>query len=169
MSTSTATRPESPVEAEALRRGEIVDLLTTAYWMEIETVLNYLAASVNLDGVRAQLISDALRADVQEELGHAQRFAQRLRELDAVVPGSLAFTAEQASLQPAFDQSDAVHVINGVLEAEKAAIAHYRRLIEVCDGVDWVTQDLAVAVLADEEAHRRMFDGYLREYGTDRA
>jgi bacterioferritin len=137
--------------------------------MEIETVMNYLAASANLDGVRARVIADELRADVQAELGHAQRFAQRLRELEAVVPGSVAFAAEQGSLSDAVGRSDLRGVIEGVLDAERAAIGHYRRLIEACEGVDYVTQDLAVTVLADEEAHRRAFEGYLREYDAEQA
>ena len=32
----------------------IVAELTRSYWMELETVLNYLANSTNLDGVRAE-------------------------------------------------------------------------------------------------------------------
>jgi bacterioferritin len=168
MGTSGATQLTSPTGREVPERDEIVELLTMAYWMEIETVMNYLAASANLNGVRAQVIADELRADVQAELGHAQRFAQRLRELDAVVPGSAAFTASQESLNAAVDRSSLRDVIQGVLEAERAAIRHYRRLIEACEGVDYVTQDLAVTVLADEEAHRRAFEGYLREYESDR-
>jgi hypothetical protein len=38
-------------------------------------------------------------------------------------------------------------------EAEHAAIAHCRRLIAACEGVDYVTQELAVAVLAYEKRH----------------
>jgi bacterioferritin len=55
-------------------------------------------------------------------------------------------------------------VIRGVLEAEEGAIAHYRALIEESEGVDWVTQDLAISILGDEEAHRRVFESFLREY-----
>ena len=43
--------------------------------MEIETVMSYMAASVNLDGVRAQEIKESLAEDVEEELGHAKGFA----------------------------------------------------------------------------------------------
>lgn len=32
-------------------RSQIIELLTTAYWMEIETITNYIANSVHLDGV----------------------------------------------------------------------------------------------------------------------
>ena len=39
--------------------------------MELETVMNYIANSINLDGVRAEEIKKALAANVVEELGHA--------------------------------------------------------------------------------------------------
>jgi bacterioferritin len=140
-----------------------VELLTHAYLMEVETVTNYVAASANLDGVEAQEVARALAGDVEEELGHARRLAARLRELNAVVPGSAALRAEQESLQPPEDSTDLLHVIHGVLDAENAGIANYRELIDETDGVDWVTQDLAISILADEEAHRRLFEGFRRE------
>jgi bacterioferritin len=145
-------------------REEIVELLTKAYWMEIETVMSYLAASTNLDGVRAQEIRESLAEDVEEELGHAKEFAARIKELYGVVPGSEAFSAEQSFLQPPEEQVDVVHVIRGVIKAETGAIEHYTRIIEVTDGVDPVTQDMVVAILRDEQGHRRLFEGFLREY-----
>ena len=60
-------------DANSAKREEIVALLTKAYWMEMETVMNYLAISAHLDGVRAEEIAEALAADVDEELGHARR------------------------------------------------------------------------------------------------
>ena len=59
------------------KREEIIGLLTKAYWMEIETVMSYMAGSVNPDGVRAQEIKESLAEDITEELGHAERFARR--------------------------------------------------------------------------------------------
>jgi bacterioferritin len=144
-------------------REEIIELLKKAYWMEIETVMSYIANSVNPDGIRAREIVESLEQDIQEELGHAQQFAARIKELYGVVPGSLDFTAEQSFLQPPDRQTDIVHVIRGVIEAETGAIEHYNRIIEVTDGVDPVTQDMVIAILRDEEGHRRLFEGYLRE------
>jgi len=146
------------------KREEIIELLTKAYWMELETVMSYIANSVNPDGLRAQEIVESLQKDVQEELGHAQQFAARIKELYGVVPGSLEFSAEQSYLQPPEQQTDIVHVIKGVIEAETGAIEHYNRIIEVTDGVDYVTQDMVIAILRDEEGHRRLFEGFLREY-----
>jgi len=145
-------------------REDIVALLTKAYWMEIETVMSYLAASTNLDGVRAQEIRESLATDIEEELGHAKEFATRIKELYGVVPGSEEFRPEQSFLQPPEHQTDVVAVIRGVIEAESGAIEHYTRIIAETEGVDPVTQDMVIAILRDEQGHRRLFEGFLREY-----
>jgi bacterioferritin len=149
------------------QREELIELLKKAYWMEIETVMSYIANSINPDGVRAQEIIESLQEDIQEELGHAQQFAARIKELYGVVPGSLDFNAEQSYLQPPEHQTDIVHVIKGVIEAETGAIEHYNRIIEFTDGLDFVTQDMVITILHDEEGHRRLFEGYLREYEVE--
>lgn len=149
------------------KREEIVDLLKTAYFMELETVINYVTNSVNPDGVRAQEIKESLEEDVQEELTHAQDFAARIKELYGTVPGSAEFSAVQMALQPPEDQIDVVHVIKGVIDAETGAIEHYTKLIEVCGDDDPVTQDMVIAILRDEQGHRKLFEGYLREYAAE--
>ena len=143
---------------------KIVAELKVAYWMEIETVMNYLANSINLDGVRAEEIKKSLAADVAAELTHAQSLAQRIKTLSGVVPGSAEFKSSQTSLQPPSKLTDVVAVIKGVIDAENGAIAQYNKLIRLCDGVDYVTQDLCITALGDEEQHRREFQGYLAEY-----
>ena len=145
-------------------RAEIIEELKVAYWMEIETVTNYIANSINLDGVRAEEIKKALQADIQEELTHAQSLAKRIKTIGGRVPGSADFKAAQISLQPRDDSTDVTSVIKGVIDAEDAAIAQYNKLIRLCDGIDYVTQDLCIQSLADEEEHRRDFVGYLAEY-----
>ena len=149
------------------KREEIIELLTKAYWMELETVMSYIANSVNPDGLRAQEIVESLQTDVQEELGHAQQFAARIKELYGVVPGSLDFSAEQSYLQPPEQQTDIVHVIKGVIEAETGAIEHYTKLVEATDGVDPVTNDMVIDILHDEQGHKRLFEGFLRECQAD--
>ena len=146
------------------KRKEIIEALTVAYWMEMETVQNYVANSINLDGVRAEEIKKSLQADVQEELTHAQRLATRIKELEGRVPGSSEFRASQKKLQPPEDTTDVVTVIEGVLDAEAGAIAQYNKIIRLCEGFDYVTQDLSIQLLAQEEAHQREFRGFLKEY-----
>ena len=153
--------------AQTEARQHVVELLTRAYWMEIETVMSYLAAATNLDGVRAQEIKESLEGDIEEELGHARQFAARIKELYGVVPGSEGFAAEQSFLQPSEEQTDVVHVIRGVIKAETGAIEHYTRIVEETDQLDPVTQDMTIAILRDEQGHRRLFEGFLREYEVE--
>jgi len=150
-------------DANAQKRAELIQMLTKAYWMEIETVMNYVAHSVNPDGIRAQEIRESLEQDIDSELTHARQFAQRIKELYGVVPSSVDFTAEQTYLTPPEQQTDLLHFIKGVIEAETGAIDHYNRIIEFTDGLDPVTNDMVIAILHDEEGHRRLFEGYLRE------
>jgi bacterioferritin len=149
------------------KREEIIELLKQAYFMELETVINYVTNATNPDGVRAQEIKESLEEDIQEELTHARQFASRIKELYGVVPGSLDFTAEQRYLQPPEHQIDVVHVIKGVIEAETGAIEHYQRIVETTEGADPVTQDMVIEILRDEQGHRRLFEGFLREYEAE--
>ncbi len=142
----------------------IIDNLTKGYWMEIETVMNYISNSVNLDGVRAEEIKKSLAVDITEEITHAQRLAKRIKELGGTVPGSLDFKAVQTKLQTLEDTTNVVSVIEGVIEAENGAIKQYNKLIKMCDGVDYVTQDLCIQLLGMEESHRIEFTGFLKEY-----
>ncbi len=166
MATKDLTRSTEGILADDQRttREEILEMLRKAYWMEIETVMSYLANSVNPDGVRAQEIKESLEQDITEELGHAKLFAQRIKELYGVVPGSEDFSAEQSYLQPPGEQVDVVHVIRGVIEAETGAIEHYTKIVEATDQVDPVTNDMVIDILHDEQGHRRLFEGFLREY-----
>lgn len=166
MSVSSSSRGILAAE-HSEQREQILQMLAKAYWMELETVMSYIAASINPDGVRAQEIIESLSADVQEELGHARQFGQRIKELYGVVPGSMDFQPEQSFLQPPEHQTDVVHVIKGVIEAETGAIDHYNAIIEATEGIDPVTQDMVIAILRDEEGHRRLFEGYLREYQAE--
>jgi bacterioferritin len=146
------------------KRAEIIAALQKSYQMEIETIINYLANSIALDGVRAEEIKKSLAADVTGELTHAQQLAARIKTIGGQIPGSKGMKFTQDSLQPPEDLTDVVHVIKGVIAAEDAAVRQYNTVIKLCDGVDYVTQDLCIQILGDEENHRREFMGFLKEY-----
>ena len=146
------------------KNAAIITELTKAYWMELETVVNYLANSINLDGVRAEEIKKSLAADVTEEMNHATQLGNRIKTIEGKVPGSNEFRSVQSTLQPPADSTDVVAVIKGVIDAENAAIAQYNKIIQLCDGFDYVSQDMCITLLADEQQHRREFIGFLKEY-----
>ena len=145
------------------KRNEVIDLLATAYNMELETVVNYIANSEWLDGIRAKHIKDSLGADVTEEIGHAQMLAKRIKVLDGRIPGSMELKMTQNTLQPPSDSVDVLDVIKGVIDVEEAAVNQYQIIIEATESVDPVTQDLCITLKGDEEEHRREFKGFLQE------
>src|SRR5688500_2808497 len=98
-----------------MKSQNIVQELYLSYAMEIETVQNYIAASVNLDGVRSDVIKKALAADVLTEVQHAQQLAARIKTIGGLVPGSLDLPRSQKFLQPKKDTTDVVAVIKGVI------------------------------------------------------
>jgi bacterioferritin len=148
----------------AAKKEQIIEALQKAFNMELETVINYLANSLNMEGVRADFVKQALAADIQGELTHAQQLGNRIKQLGGTIPGSLALKMTQTSLQPQSDTTDVVDVIRGTLQAENDAIVQYKAIIKLTDGEDYVTQDLAITILSDEEGHRQQFEGYLKEY-----
>jgi bacterioferritin len=148
--------------------NELIKVLKSAYMEELETVMNYQTNAIVLDGVRAEEIKESLQEDIQEELTHAEMLGNRLKQLDSRPPGSSEFTPRQESLQPPEKSTDVLAVINGVLDAEEDAISTYRQLVELSEEAnDPVTEDLAVGILSDEEAHRTEFLGFKKEYTDD--
>src|SRR5947207_4229221 len=101
---------------------DILNELRTSYAMELETVQNYLANSIDLEGVRAEEIKKALLRDIEEELGHARKVGHRIKVLEGRVPGSLDLDRTQPFLQPPKDSTDVIAVIRGVIRAEDDAI-----------------------------------------------
>jgi bacterioferritin len=144
----------------------IISLLIGAYNAEMETVMNYLSTSVNLEGVRASHIKESLDEDIGEELGHAKMLAKRIHTLGGLVPGSQSLKWTQKALQTRRDTTDVTSVIKAVIAAENDAIALYEEIIRATDQLDWVTQELAIGLLGDEQEHRREFESFLKEYET---
>lgn len=160
---SNAERGFHRPERRDARRDAVVRELIRAYNMEVETVMNYLAVSVDLDGALAEPIKKALAADVPVELGHAQAVARRIKTVGAHVPGSMALEWTQRTLQPPADTTDLLAVVHGVIDAEEEAVEQYEKIIAMTDDIDPATQDLAIEHLSDEQEHLREFRGYLKE------
>ena len=105
---------------------EVIDMLKTAYSMELETVMNYLANSTNLDGVRAEEIKKSLAADVPAELAHAQQIGQRIKQLGGLVPGSTSVKLG-GQKQPSENTTDVV----GVIEIENVGPIDSQEFTEI--------------------------------------
>ena len=69
--------------ANAEKRAEILALLERAYWMEMETVMSYVANAAALDGIRAEEVAEALDATITDFQHGPQRDDVALLVLEA--------------------------------------------------------------------------------------
>ena len=149
-----------------MRHSKVIESLMAAYLAELEMAENYLAGSVWLDGSGARQIAEALDVYSAQELTHAKKIAHRLKELGVRSPASFSIEVVQKVFPPR-DETDALSAVEGVLEAERDAIARYERLIEACEEKDIITRDLAIEIIADEEKHRDVFEGFLTKLNEE--
>jgi len=88
----------------------------------------------------------------------------------AAGPQSMEVTASAYTLRAAEtkDYAPGIAAWGDKLEPGMKAIAVSRDLIDAAEAADDpVTEDLAVTILSDEEAHRTEFKGYRKEYKRD--
>ena len=133
---------------------DVVNGLKKSYAMELESVQNYLANSIHLEGPAADRVKRVLENAASSELQHARRLARRIKILGDRVPGSLELPRDQNYLQPPIDNRDSVTVIRGALTATDAAIAQYQAMIQITEDRDFVTQDLLIELLAEEQEQK---------------
>ena len=136
---------------------EILTELKKSYAIELETIQNYLANSIDLNGVNAEAVKKSLEEEIALKFKHARRLGKRIKVLGGRVPGSLELPRNQKLLQPPLDNEDVVAVIEGVIRTEEIAISQYQRIINLTDGLDYVTQDLVIDILTEEQEHHRLF------------
>jgi bacterioferritin len=115
---------------------EVITELKRSYAIELETIQNYLAISIDLVGAEAEVIRTSLEEEITLKLKHARRLAKRINVLGGRVPGSLELPRGQNSLQPPLDSTDALAVIRGVISANEASVSQYQKIINLTDGLD---------------------------------
>jgi ferritin-like protein len=143
------------------RASEVAAELKLAYAAEIEVIQNYLANAINLEGPRAEAIKELLDGGVQTALAHARRLAKRIKALDGRVPGSRELPRLQNDLQPPVDNNGVDAVLLDAIRSEDAVIAQYERIIQLCDGHDFVSLDLVIELLVDERERRQRLLAFL--------
>lgn len=147
------------------RTEEIITELKRSYAIELETIQNYLANSIDLQETDAEVIRKSLEEEINLKLKHARRLAKRINVLGGRLPGSLELPRDQNFLQPPLDNADVVAVIQGVISANEASIRQYQKIIDLTEGLDYITQDMVIDLLSDEREHRQLFLGFLIQKG----
>jgi bacterioferritin len=140
---------------------EIVAELRRSYAIELETLQNYLAHSINLEGSEAELVRKSLEEEINLKLKHARRLAKRINVLGGRLPGSLELPRDQELLQPPVHNTDVMAVVRGVISANETSVQQYQKIISLTEGQDYVTQDMVIDLLSEERQLRRLFLSFL--------
>jgi bacterioferritin (cytochrome b1) len=77
---------------------EIIEELKRSYAIELETMQNCLANSIDLEGENAEPIKKAFEDEVALNLKHARRLAKRINVLGGCLPGFTGAFARSESV-----------------------------------------------------------------------
>ncbi|MEK0082227.1 bacterioferritin [Benzoatithermus flavus] len=126
---------------------EVLAALNQALKNELTAIHQYLKHGHLLADWGFTKRSQAELEEAQEEKGHADRLAERILLLGG--------EPDLESVGQTYIGKNLREVIENDLKLELEAIAHYRQAIRTAEAAfDYVTRDLLIALLADEEQHQ---------------
>ena len=141
---------------------EIITELKRSYAIELETMQNYLANSIDLEGAEAELVRKSLEEEITLKLKHARRLAKRINVL-GVVSRARWSCPRSEFVATTVGQRRCHGSDPGVIGANEASINQYQKIISLTEGLDYVTQDMVIDLLSDEREHRRLFLSFLTQ------
>jgi bacterioferritin len=133
-------------------RTEVLRLLNEALATEIVCVLRYRRHHFMARGIDSKSTADEFLVHSNEELGHADRIAERIVQLGGepdLSPDTLT-SRSHAEYVPA---RSLVQMIKEDLVAERIAIDSYREMIQYLGDQDPTTSQMLKGILAVEEEH----------------
>lgn len=160
----TVTRPHSEARTMDLIGPEsaLVRELTAAYWHELQSVTDHLAAATNRDGVRAERIAGSIHEVMSADLKHAQQVAIRIGQLRGAPPSPDEFAAQKLHLRAPADPHDHGSALRSLIEAETTALERYRRITALAaEAYDWVSQRLADQIVREKTSNRDSLESLL--------
>ncbi len=127
-------------------RQQSIDNLQKALSMELTAIHQYLLHAHVLDDWGLDMLAARMREEMQEELGHASRFIERILFLDATPEVSAAKAPRRAEDLQTLFESD--------LREEQGAIEFYTEAARAAtEDADIGTRTLFETILLDEEGH----------------
>jgi bacterioferritin len=125
---------------------KVIELLNEALKLELTAINQYWLHYRMLDNWGVRKLAEYERHESIDEMKHADRFAERVLFLEGL-PNFQALARLRIG-------ETVEEILKADLEAEYEAAKLYREAADYCDSVrDFVSRDLFVAVLADEEKH----------------
>jgi bacterioferritin len=151
----------------ALNKGEVIKLLNSALATEIVCVLRYrfhyfMATGIHKEGAAQEFLEHS-----NEEQGHADRIAERIKQLGGkpeLNPAVIATTSHSEYVEGTTLED----MLREDLVAERIAIQTYREMVNYFGDKDPTTRRLIEDILAVEEEHADDIADLLFATGTDK-
>jgi bacterioferritin len=126
---------------------EVLAALNEALKHELTAVHQYLEHAHLLEDWGFVKRGKAEHEEAEEERGHADRLARRILLLGG--------TPDMQTIGTIYIGSNLKEVVENDLRLELEAVDHYRQAIRVAETAhDYVSRDLMIELLADEEEHQ---------------
>jgi bacterioferritin len=133
-------------------RNDILRLLNDALATELTCVMRYRRHHFTAQGVASPKIAEEFLVHANEELGHADRIAERIVQLGGE-PDFRPDTLPERSHSDYDDTQNLTEMIRSNLIAERVAIEAYRQMIALIGDKDPTTRRLLEEILSVEEEH----------------
>jgi len=126
--------------------SEVVQHLNKLLANEQSAYNQYLLNSQILKNWGIEKMAETEKEEAMEEIGHAESLLERILYLEG--------TPKMEGGKPAQVNADVKGVLEHNLTLEETGIADLREGIDACNRVgDWVSRELMVKILTDEEHH----------------
>ncbi len=140
----------------------ICKLLNDALATEWVCVLRYRRHFFTASGLASSAVADEFLVHANEEMGHADRLAERIVQLGGEPMLDPATFTKRSHAE--YDESlDLDSMIRANLVAERVAVEVYRQMIKLIGDKDPTTKRLLQDILSDEEEHADELSDWLQK------
>ena len=144
---------EGPVTADyQLDREQAIGILNEALATEIVCVLRYQFHYFMATGIHSAAVAEEFREHATEEQEHANRIAERIKQLGGKPEMNPALVAQNSHTQY-IEGTSLADMIREDLVAERIAIDTYREIVTYFGDKDPTSRTMMEEILAKEEEH----------------
>jgi bacterioferritin len=144
---------EGPVTADyRLDREQAIGILNEALATEIVCVLRYQFHYFMATGIHSAAVAEEFRQHATEEQEHANRIAERIKQLGGKPEMNPALLAQTSHTQY-IEGTSLADMIREDLVAERIAIDTYREIVTYFGDKDPTSRTMMEEILAKEEEH----------------
>ena len=144
---------EGPITADyRLDREQAIGILNEALATEIVCVLRYQFHYFMATGIHSAAVAEEFRQHATEEQEHANRIAERIKQLGGKPEMNPALVAQTSHTQY-IEGTSLADMIREDLVAERIAIDTYREIVKYFGDKDPTSRTMMEEILAKEEEH----------------